>query len=492
MSITNPIFPKQRGEFGDPRIGDRVKIIKTGRIGTVDDIYTRMWSDVPLLKIWNDGYGGSTHDVSIRDVIVIGRKKSSSDNPIYKKRRYVSKFKIGDRVAVTGLSGGPRVGKVTKIFEPDNIDMEHSYNVEYPNGAWSQFYEGKLEFATPEHEAEAKKRESEQINIGDVVTVTSGHAAGSSGEVVSDYVANMFGYIRIRTLSGRLYDVHTRHVVKTSPRPGGYTQNPPVKWGAWPAEDPPVGEVVIDSHPTSERHGTTATVVKKGKSTTWQDIYLLKFGDGFERWYTSLQIRRMPGRLKWRSIRENPDEEEPTEWIGKTPAPSRSYPLYFYPKFSVGQRVRIVGTGAPQFYGLVGDVVAVEKSPKGSHIFYRVKTREGIITVEEPNLEGKAMLPNPIFEKRREFPRMSLRDKLINSTIFSGYSPRTGQIKLFERSRQGFKVLHVWDDPPGDLGEWMSYLERAEGPTGRERVVDQVIEQLKQHLPADVLARVSP
>jgi len=73
----------------------------------------------------------------------------------------------------------------------------------------------------------------------------------------------------------------------------GNNPGSPRRWGAWPGEDPPLGEVVIDSHPKSYTHGKTAILIEK-RNTPQGRMFLLRFPEGEKSWRTPLQIRRMP------------------------------------------------------------------------------------------------------------------------------------------------------------------------------------------------------
>lgn len=345
----NPIYPKKRPApiF---KVGDLVKLEPNHPSGiryhgVVKQIVTDVHNDDRYFQyivefqipkhLWRTKTGPQYGRSMFAEWVLL---PVPSENPIYKKKRFargegdLREKLLSGKVFFSFL---PRTGQIKMWEKGDGSDfygfrMLHIWDDPAPDlGEWLSYLMrsisraqrelnvGKVLQLLEEHlppevgfhsnpiypkRRPLRERKIDLFDSGDQVTVTEGHAAGSSGEVILPHVLNLPGYIRIKTVSGRVYDVHRKHVVRTHPR---YQNNQPRRWGVWPAEDPPVGEVVIDSHPTSERHGTTAVVVKRGKSTTGEGIYLLKFRDGFERWYTSMQIRRMPSKLGWKAIQEN-------------------------------------------------------------------------------------------------------------------------------------------------------------------------------------------
>lgn len=114
------------------------------------------------------------------------------ENPIYRKTRPISKFKIGDVVSTVRLSGGNRVGRVISVHEPDKISDEHSYTIEYRTGEWSQFYESGLRLAAREEvpwrwlqDNPIYQKRRPKFKVGDIVRVTSGEFEDEEGDIRS-------------------------------------------------------------------------------------------------------------------------------------------------------------------------------------------------------------------------------------------------------------------------------------------------------------------
>lgn len=102
----NPIFPKKRHRF----MGHRVKIVDPpeleGLLGTVVKVDSPHTDDENFLVRTDNGKEHWLWTYQFEDVT----KGGMTENPVYPKRRWLSKFKVGDRVSVTWGLRGPSSG----------------------------------------------------------------------------------------------------------------------------------------------------------------------------------------------------------------------------------------------------------------------------------------------------------------------------------------------------------------------------------------------
>jgi predicted GNAT family acetyltransferase len=246
----NPIYPKKRSALGGDvehvEVGDTVTVHGGHAAGIAGEVVLTNISLMPGYIRIKSFITGSLMDVKLSHVIRTWPR--FRQNPIYQKRRPAPKFKVGSWV---------------KIDEDSEVPYDYIgtvENVKHIGTGENEYFVYMVKFIIPKHKWETKT--GPQYKVAE-------HFESSLVQVPDQ---------------------------EYSENPNGH------RWGAWPGEDPLVGEVVIDSHPNAATHGRTAVVTDRRSFG-----YLLKFQDGTEVWRTPLQVRRMPGKLGWRSMVDNPE-----------------------------------------------------------------------------------------------------------------------------------------------------------------------------------------
>lgn len=412
----NPIFPKRRW-INDIKVGQRVRVLELKgsaySVGTVVEIEqgaSNLGLQEPTYKVM---FNGPAPHFSYYMRVEIEPVYES--NPIYPKKRLneAQGVKVGQRVRIIGPIP-PNTGSVGNVVEITHDPfsevgvVEPVFKVQFQNPKTHFSYYVRHEFdvirepvkpyeSNPIYDKHRPKADLPKFVVGERVKLKHSVSSSGYGRIISvtEYRQIDQGFAstknrrwtwwyRVEFKDDPLIRVVAEVALESVPSP-----NPPRRWGTYPADYPSQGEVVIDSHPSSLTHGRTAVILDRRPHRLHGAIYQLKFRDGSTSWRTYLQVRRMPGKLGWRSMQENP-----------------VYAKGRGDGFHVGDRVKVISEGLKD-YGKRGRIIKL--NPLIGMMEYKsycvVELDNGIKGYYPlRSLEKIAYGENPIYDKKRKLP----------------------------------------------------------------------------------------
>lgn len=518
----NPVYPKRwnRGSSGWFSIGDKVKVIKDsgpegdsvvieniGSIGEIVSIDEHGMADVLYeVRIITPGPGARRRPslwVWPKDI----ERTTYTQNPVFPKQWETfgeDSYPAGIRVKIvnpyhhqvlTAYTG--KTGVIVHVSDP----IPHqTYNVRMdgtPRMVVTFFHKELIPLPGPYHQnprhidAVRKPR----FSVGDKVVVSWYHPDKryryKSGTVVKREFAPEGWYGQHhRHLTERMWfyavmfnDLPEKvfHDLDIESPGSRMMISNPVYQKTWESFDGPLQagmRVKVVNFKSRRFNGKTGTVVKVFDHSKDYEMrgnyftYRVEMDDNFEQytfWRRELVV--IPNRHL-----ENP-----------------VYPKEWGSRLNVGDRVVVINSDLADYHhtGTVIQVspiigmmkmdgwvtVKIDNGPSG---YFSVKSLAKVVDFRN----------NPIFPKNWQWRdyRGPLRERLLSRDVILSYMPRTGQIKMWERIDKGdfpslqLKMIHCFDEPSPEFGEWTSYFMKAFGRDQRERYVDKLLQILMREL----------